>query len=206
MGHRRTNAGCLGLVPSKAHLRAAPLGTRIAPSLRGHSRALGQPRRRLLCMRRIATLSLVLAVGAALSACGTSTSSPTPKVNRDLVLGSKNLVSYGIGWGTAHPRLIFNGGDPSGGARHLEWRDWGAPVAYARGLAVIPRPGGNFYPKLGRIELRAWGLGRCAQRGPRAYTRLLAREAPPGGPLSGWEPWSGWRSICKFSPTLRPLK
>ena len=161
------------------------------------------------CSARILVLGLV----ASLAACGSSRSAPPissgphrAATNAPVVLGSKHLVTFGIGWGSAHPRLIFNGGDPSGGARHLKWRSWGAPVAYARGLAVISRPGGNFYPKLGRIELRAWRLGRCTQRGPRAYTRLLARVAvPPGGPLTRWAPWSGWRSICKFSPRLKKL-
>jgi hypothetical protein len=119
-------------------------------------------------------------------------------VKTPVVLGKKHLLSYGIGWGTPHPRLIFNGGDPSGQARHLVWRHWGTVTAYARGVASIPRPGGNYYAKPGVIELRAFRLGRCTPRGPRAYTRLRAREAKrPGGPLSPWFAWGGWKSICK---------
>lgn len=118
--------------------------------------------------------------------------------NNTVILGKKNLLRSGVGWGTAHPRLIFNGGDPSGKAWHLTWRDWGAETAYARGLAWIPRPGGNYYRKPGVIELRASRLGRCTRHGPRASTFLQAREAVrPGGPLSHWFVWGGWKSTCK---------
>ena len=118
--------------------------------------------------------------------------------NAMVVLGKKHVVQYGIGWGTAHPRMIFNGGDPGGRATQLKWRDWGAATAHARGLAAIPHPGGNYYAKPGVIELRASRIGRCALHGPRAYTHLEVREAVrPGGPLTHWSAWGGWKSICK---------
>jgi hypothetical protein len=114
-----------------------------------------------------------------------------------VVLGKKHLLTDGIGWGTAHPRVIFNGGDPAGQALQLRWRDWGAATAYARGVAPIPRPAGGYYAKRGVIEFRASRLGRCTPHGPRAYTRLQAREAiRPGGPLSRWFAWGGWKNIC----------
>jgi len=142
------------------------------------------------CTRRTALISCSTQLGDAMRY------KPNAK-NMPVVLGKKHVVQYGIGWGTAHPRVIFNGGDPSGGARHLKWRSWGAPIAYARGIATIQHPGGNFYPKPGVIELRASHIGRCTPHGPRAYTHLDAREAVrPGGPLSGWGAWSSWKSIC----------
>jgi hypothetical protein len=117
----------------------------------------------------------------------------------EVVLGKRNLLRYGIGWGTAHPRLIFNGGVPSGKAWSLRWRDWGAPVSRARGLTWIYTPHGGYYGKPGAVELRAYGIGRCSRDGPRAYTRLQVRAAVrPGGALSRWFFWGGWRQICHW--------
>lgn len=141
---------------------------------------------------------LLLAVVAALAIPTLGTRAAGSAANAPVVLGKKHVVQYGIGWGTAHPRTIFNGGDPGGRAWRLKWRSWGAPIADARGLASIPHPGGNYYAKPGLIELRASRIGRCTPRGPRAYTRLRVREAVrPGGPLTRWSRWGGWTSICK---------
>jgi hypothetical protein len=116
----------------------------------------------------------------------------------NVVLGKKNLLRDGWGWGTTHPHSIFNGGDPGGEACHLTWRNWSGASAYARGLAWIFRPGGNYYGKPGVIELRASRIGRCTRRGPHAYTFLQVREpVRPGGPLGRWFAWGGWKSICK---------
>ena len=137
-----------------------------------------------------------LVAGVALLVLGTADAAST-----GVVLGKKHLLRDGIGWGTAHPRLIFNGGDPSGQARRLVWHDWGAPVATARGLTSIYRPKGGYYRKPGAIELRASHLGRCTPHGPRAYTFLQARVAVrPGGRLGHWFAWGGWKSICHWSP------
>ena len=118
--------------------------------------------------------------------------------NTSVVLGKKHLLIYGMGWGTAHPRSISNGGDPNGRAWHLAWRNWGTATATARGLTWIFRPSGGYYRKPGAIELRASRIGRCTRHGTRAYTFLQAREAVrPGGRLSRWFAWGGWKSICK---------
>lgn len=131
----------------------------------------------------------VCAVLATLSQAGAA--------NTTVVLGRTNVVQYGIGWGTVRPSLIFNGGDPSGRAWHLKWRGWGATSAYALGRTTIPHRGGNYYPKSGVIELRASDIGRCSPHGPRAYTQLQVREAVrPGGRLTRWGPWGGWKTIC----------
>jgi hypothetical protein len=115
-----------------------------------------------------------------------------------IVLGKKNLLSDGTGWGSAHPSVIFNGGDPSGRAWNLQWIDWGTAVARARGLTSIFAPHGGYEAKPGVIELRASVIGRCSPTGPPAYTRLEAREsASPGGPLGRWFVWGGWRTICQ---------
>jgi hypothetical protein len=114
-----------------------------------------------------------------------------------VVLGKKGILNGGVGWGTAHPRTIFNGGDPNGRAWDLRWTDWGTPVTHATGRTWLFRPDGGYYGKAGAIELRASRMGRCTPNGPRAYTRLQAREATrPGGPLGRWFAWGGWKSIC----------
>jgi hypothetical protein len=114
-----------------------------------------------------------------------------------IVLGKANLLPNGRGWGTAHPRLIDNGGDPNGKAWDLQWTGWGSPVAQAHGLTWIFRPNGGYFGEPGAIQLRASKIGRCTSNGPRAYTQLEAREAlRPGGRLSKWFVWGGWKSTC----------
>ena len=62
------------------------------------------------------------------------------------VLGSpSHLAPTAKGWGRAHPRHVFNGGDPSGEVAHLSWRHWGAPTATGRGVTWLLRPEGGYY-------------------------------------------------------------
>jgi hypothetical protein len=139
----------------------------------------------------VATVVLILVgVGAPVATGGAN----GPQVG----LGKKGLMPGGIGWGTAHPRLIYNGGDPNGRAWNLRWTGWGTALTHARGLTWIFKPDGGYFAKPGAIELRASRLGRCGSNGPRAYTRLEVREAlRPGGPLSRWFIWGGWKSTCQ---------
>ena len=115
------------------------------------------------------------------------------------VLGRANIAPSSIGWGTAHPAVIDNGGVPSGRAWKLRWLTWGQGSATARGLTWLYRPTGGYYAKPGAIELRAYRLGQCVAGGPPAYTRLVARwAARPGGPLGRWRAWGGWQSTCRI--------
>jgi hypothetical protein len=126
--------------------------------------------------------------------------SGTPARSADhgqVVLGSSKVVHNAVGWGTAHPRRIDNGGVPSGKAFSLRWTSWGTSVAHARGFTWIYTPHGGYYGKPGAIEMRAFRIGQCIAGGPRAYTRLQIRVArKPGGRLSGWFSWGGWHGIC----------
>ena len=138
-----------------------------------------------------AAVALVSGLLASVASAG-GTGSPA------LVLGGpRHTLLNGIGWGTAHPPVIYNGGDPSGRAFDLKWRDWGSPVAEAHGLTWLFMPRGGYYRKPGAIELRAFRIRRCATTGPRAYTRLQVRVADrPGGPIVGtWGPWASG-GIC----------
>ena len=69
-------------------------------------------------LTRLASIVLGAAVGL-LSVAGALASPP------QVVLGKKNVFPYSQGWGTVRPRMIFNGGVPSGKAWHLEWNGWG---------------------------------------------------------------------------------
>jgi hypothetical protein len=141
--------------------------------------------------RRIPLVLLLTAVLVVLpSALASAASGP--------VLGSPNhLAPAAKGYGKAHPRHIFNGGDPSGEVAKLAWRHWGAPTATGRGVTWLLRPEGGYYARPGRIVLRAEALGTCAD-GTAAYTRLEYRTAHrPGGRVGKhWHPWAGDGDIC----------
>jgi hypothetical protein len=113
------------------------------------------------------------------------------------VLGSKQFSEpYGAGFGHPEPEVIFNGGDPSGEVSEIHWRSWGGPTAIGYGRNPIFRPQGGFYRKLARVELRANKLSKCV--GVAAYTRLEIRAPKhPGGKLTGWQLWSGAKTICE---------
>jgi hypothetical protein len=143
-------------------------------------------------MRRITMpLSLLVVLVAALIVVESPGAAPSP------VLGAKAFAApYGEGFGTAEPATIFNGGDPSGEVSKIRWSGWGNPTALGFGLNPIFKPGGGYYRKPARIELRATGLGKCGAR--RAYTKLEARVPKhPGGKLGKWFDWAGAKTICK---------
>jgi hypothetical protein len=146
-------------------------------------------------------LSAVAAVAfaiAGLAAWGGGGPASASAAARVVVLGSKQwALPDGAGFGTAHPKQIFNGGDPSGLVTELTWRGWGSAVATASGRNAIFKPGGGYYGRLVTIDLRAYDLGRCTATGPLAYRKLEAREpSRPGGPPGKWFAWAGARTIC----------
>ncbi len=149
-------------------------------------------------MRELAThvVTLALLISVALAAAAFGASGSTSAV----VLGSASFEQHGEGWGTAQPAKIFNGGDPSGLVTQIHWTHWGSKASIGHGLNAIFKPHGGYYGKLVHIELRAYDLGKCSPKGPRAYTRLSVREpSRPGGPLGKWVSWSGSKTICRLS-------
>jgi hypothetical protein len=146
----------------------------------------------------IAVLTLATLVSAATGADAEGTGDP----GEQPVLGSPGyLAPGGQGWGTPHPRSIYNGGDPAGDAGHLRWKHWGADTATAHGLIPIFRPTGGYYAKPGRIVLKAERLGSCPD-GTYAYTRLEFRVAkrPGAAPSGPWRPWASRSGDICTSP------
>jgi hypothetical protein len=143
-------------------------------------------KRIVLILAAIFVLAIPVAANAAPGPMG-----PQP------VLGSKQFSEpYGAGFGHPEPEVIFNGGDPSGEVSEIHWRSWGGQIAIGYGRNPIFRPQGGYYRKLGRVELRANKLGKCA--GKAAYTRLEIRAPKrPGAKLGQWVLWSGAKTICE---------
>ena len=139
-------------------------------------------------------LPLLLLLASVLVLLPAAVASATPEP----ALGSPgHLAPTAKGYGKAHPRYVFNGGDPSGEVAQLEWRHWGATTAKGRGVTWLLRPEGGYYARPGKIVLRAEALGTCPD-GTVAYTRLEFRVAHhPGGPVGEhWRLWSGDGDIC----------
>lgn len=114
-----------------------------------------------------------------------------------VVLGGKVYGGInGEGWGTAHPALIYNGGDASGSITEVRWSSWGGPVAHGRGRHPIFKPRGGYYRHPVVAQLKAIDIGSC--EGRQAYLRLLIREPRrPGGRLGPWRSWAGPQTICE---------
>jgi hypothetical protein len=73
--------------------------------------------------------------------------------------------AHGRGWGTPHPPLLDNDGDPSGRAWRIRWTGWGTDVARGSGFTyVLGSTAGSGY-RTGRLQLRASHIGRCNANG-----------------------------------------
>lgn len=152
---------------------------------------------------RHAWFSLGLSCASGITGCLVSGLLAPPSAQAvDVVLGSPTYVLHGSGFGTARPSTFFNGGAPSGLVRRIHWRHWGAATATGTGFTPLYKPQGGYFPKSGRISLRAKSIGHCAGQTRSAYTLLLFRIPPwPGGPLGPWLKWSGSRTICDYADT-----
>jgi hypothetical protein len=142
---------------------------------------------------RIAALTLVAVALFAVAVAPASTAT------RHVVLGNKKFAIHGNGFGSYRPRDIFNGGDPSGHAFDISWRRWGSAVATGFGKNPIFKPGGGYFTRPARIELRAYDVGHCPGSSQLAYRQLKARvPLRPGGKLGPWFRWAGAKTICDF--------
>ncbi len=141
-------------------------------------------------MRVLSAFACAAAVALVLASAGVA-------VGLSVVLGVPGYEgSQGVGWGTAHPSEIFNGGDPSGLVTNIHWSSWGGPTANGTGKNAIFMPAGGYYKQRVTIQLRATDRGRCTAHGGLVYRKLYSREPHrPGGPAGGWEPWSN--DLCR---------
>ena len=118
-------------------------------------------------------------------------------LKRRVVLGSREFAPNGWGFGTAHPKRIFNGGVPSGLVHDIKWKRWGKKVAIGKGLGHQYKPEGGYYSKHVVVRMRARRLGRCPGAKVRAYRQLaVSFQNRPGGSFGRWFLWSGAGSIC----------
>jgi hypothetical protein len=75
------------------------------------------------------------------------------------------------GYGTAHPTVIFNGGDPTGLVTQVHWQSWGGPVALATGVSLDANNAPSVALGVQRpVQIEAFKLGTC--RGVLMYQAL----------------------------------
>lgn len=147
--------------------------------------------------RHLALTVVVLAAGLTVAAGSFAARARPITTASVVVLGSPAFEGHGSeGWGKSRPKKVFNGGDLSGLVREIVWTSWGGATAIGYGVHYMFKPQGGYYEQPVLIELRASRLGNCGA-GPRAYTRLSARD--PVRPDASWGPWFVWagaNSIC----------
>ena len=137
----------------------------------------------------------------ALVGCMVLATAATALATRRVVLGSADFAPNGTGFGTSHPRQIYNGGDANGSVSHIHWYSWGGHTAFGVGKQPMFKPAGGYYKLPVVARLHAVARGRCYPGGPLAYTRLYVRsQTRPGGPFGSTYLWSGARSLCHGYP------
>lgn len=93
-----------------------------------------------------------------------------PAAHREPVLAAP-IGRASVGLGTARPRTVSGGGDPSSGIESITWRSWGGATARGRGFGCFVPPGKPIAACVRRpVEVIATGLGTCGGR--RAYEDL----------------------------------
>jgi hypothetical protein len=139
--------------------------------------------------------AVVLAVTASVS-LGTAPASAHG--THMVILGPRGSGASGTkGYGHAHPKIIYNGGDPSGDIQHIRWKHWGSATSTGRGKTSVFKPHGGYYTTPALVELRASHVEHCVDGGGWAYTLLKAREPKkPGGRLGKWFVWSNTETLC----------
>ncbi len=156
--------------------------------------------------RRFAALILVALAAAAVAAPALAAGAGEAEMPAEPpALGSKAFSEpFGAGFGRPEPKVIFNGGDPSGEVSEIHWRSWGGPIAIGYGRNPIFRPQGGYYRKPGRVELRANKLGMCAGK-RRLHPPRNPRPQASRRKLGKWFLWSGAKTICKRLARRPPI-
>jgi hypothetical protein len=128
-------------------------------------------------------------------------SRPALAASGPVVLGSKNFIVWGgKGFGTAHPRELVVGGDPSVLISRIRWRGWGHERAPGVGFYAAPQigRGGGYYRKHFRADLRVSGIGTCGPNGPRTYMALKVKVALQPGQRPAWYQAAGSHGLCSY--------
>jgi hypothetical protein len=111
-----------------------------------------------ICQVRFLVAVVLLLVAASVGRAGNSVPILAP-----------TTMPYAQGYGSAHPAVISNGGDPTGVVTHIRWRVWGKPVAVGNGFSTYVWPGtivADNKPN-SKATVIAYHLGNC--KGRRAY-------------------------------------
>jgi hypothetical protein len=128
--------------------------------------------------RRTAVGVLVLATRAGLAGCaGRAAPAPAPSTTPTARAAEPEPVlaapigRASVGLGTARPRAVSGGGDPTGAIDSITWTSWGGPTARGRGVGCYVPKGSPIAACVRRpVEVLATRLGTCGGR--RAYEDL----------------------------------
>jgi hypothetical protein len=156
-------------------------------------------KRRHAAVHLVATL-VILSACAVVSAAFGNHDGHHHRAHNHVVLGSAHFLTWGHGFGTAHPSLLNAGGDAQLVISSIRWRHWGRARTRGVGRSYSLRYiRGAYYSRLVRAELQAYRIGRCSPNGPRAYLGLRVRMPPrPGAPMGPWFIWSGRHGLCRY--------
>jgi hypothetical protein len=155
---------------------------------------------------------LATLVALALAGCGATTRTITVAANTHTAatpILAEPWSSNQKGYGEVEPRTIFNGGDPTGLMREINWITWGGPVAVGEGLNIYVRPNQSVAERTPETALVAlFQLGRC--HGRVAYNavkwpgsrRLMPRPRPDEYPTA-WSYYQARRRWLRLRSCLR---
>jgi hypothetical protein len=117
-------------------------------------------------MRRISATAL-MAAAAVLALCTAAPPQHAAAANGERpvpTLGLRTgLFAHGSeGFGQVRPKVVFNGGDPTGLVTSITWHDWGQPQAVGTGRAEYVAPNQSVAQgTLEQARIVAFDLGMC---------------------------------------------
>lgn len=150
---------------------------------------------------KVTQLATAIAAALVIGSCGSNTpgspggasKSTAPHVVANATLGSAKFLPgyfHSKGYGSPHPPVIYNGGDPAGLISRIRWRNWGASMATGEGLGSAYKPQGGYYHRAVVVKLRAERLGDCDGR-PGYHWLFVRKQRRPHGEFFPWHLWWG---------------
>lgn len=113
----------------------------------------------------------IIAAGGPSALASTRSATGVGHLATSPVLGSAH--SYTRGLGTARPKTVDFGGDPTSYIRNVHWKSWGGKVAVGTGTACRPPANGPIAAcRSTTATIKAFRPGNCAAHGRSAYTRV----------------------------------